>query len=319
MPKVSVIVPVYNVEKYITRCLTSLVNQTIDDLEIILVNDGSKDNSEQIIRQFKKDYKNIIYVKKENGGLSSARNFGLIYATGEYVAFLDSDDYVDRTLYQKMYEKAKATNSDFVECDFIWKYPNREKIDVGFRYKDKKEMFEKARVVAWNKLIKREIIINKKIEFPVGLYYEDVEFFYKLLPYINTFAFVEEPLIYYVQRDNSIVNKQDARTKQIFKVLDNVTNYYKKIGLYSEYEKQIEYTYTRILLCSSLKRMLKIEDKVTRELLLTETWQNLNSKFPKWKQNEILKKNNSVNGIFMKTMNNFSFKIYTKILRLFWR
>ena len=319
MPKVSVIVPVYNVEKYITRCLTSLVNQTIDDLEIILVNDGSKDNSEQIIRQFKKDYKNIIYVKKENGGLSSARNFGLIYATGEYVAFLDSDDYVDRTLYQKMYEKAKATNSDFAECDFIWKYPNCEKIDVGFRYKDKKEMFEKARVVAWNKLIKREIIINKKIEFPVGLYYEDVEFFYKLLPYINSFDFVEEPLIYYVQRDNSIVNKQDSRTKQIFKVLDNVTNYYKKIGLYSEYEKQIEYTYTRILLCSSLKRMLKIEDKVTRELLLTETWQNLNSKFPNWKQNEILRKNNSVNGIFMKTMNNFSFKIYTKILRLFWR
>ncbi len=319
MPKVSVIVPVYNVEKYITRCLTSLVNQTIDDLEIILVNDGSKDNSEQIIRQFKKDYKNIIYVKKENGGLSSARNFGLIYATGEYVAFLDSDDYVDRTLYQKMYEKAKATNSDYVECDFIWKYPDHEKIDVGFRYKDKKEMFEKARVVAWNKLIKREIIINKKIEFPVGLYYEDIEFFYKLLPYINSFAFVEEPLIYYVQRDNSIVNKQDSRTKQIFKVLDNVIDYYKKIGLYSEYEKQIEYTYARLLLCSSLKRMIQIPDKITRSLLLTETWQNLNSKFPNWKQNELLKKNNSVNGIFMKTMNNFSFKIYTRFLRIFWK
>ena len=319
MPKVSVIVPVYNVEKYITRCLTSLVNQTIDDLEIILVNDGSTDNSEQIIRQFKKDYKNIIYVKKENGGLSSARNFGLIYATGEYVAFLDSDDYVDRSIYQKMYEKEKATNSDYVECDFIWKYPDHEKIDVGFRYKDKKEMFEKARVVAWNKLIKREIIINNKLEFPVGLYYEDVEFFYKLLPYINNFSFVEEPLIYYVQRGNSIVNKQDARTKQIFKVLDNVINYYKKIGLYNEYETQIEYTYARILLCSSLKRMLQIPDKVTRSLLLTETWQNLNSNFPNWKKNKLLKKNNTVNGIFMKTMNNFSFKIYTKILRLFWR
>ena len=319
MPKVSVIVPVYNVEKYITRCLTSLVNQTIDDLEIILVNDGSKDNSEQIIRQFKKDYKNIIYVKKENGGLSSARNFGLIYATGEYVAFLDSDDYVDRAIYQKMYEKAKATNSDYVECDFIWKYPDHEKIDLGFRYKDKKEMFEKARVVAWNKLIKREIIIDNKLEFPVGLYYEDIEFFYKLLPYINNFSFVEEPLIYYVQRDNSIVNKQDSRTKQIFKVLENVIDYYKKIGLYSEYEKQIEYTYARILLCSSLKRMIQIPDKLTREMLLTETWQNLNSNFPNWKQNEILRKNNTVNGIFMKTMNNFSFKIYTKILRMFWR
>ena len=319
MPKVSVIVPVYNVEKYITRCLTSLINQTLDDLEIILVNDGSQDNSEQIIRQFKRKHNNIIYVTKENGGLSSARNFGLIYATGEYVAFLDSDDYADRTTYQKMYEKAKATNSDYVECDFIWQYPDRQKIDTGYRYKDKKEMFEKARVVAWNKLIKRDIIINNKLEFPVGLYYEDVEFFYKLLPYVNSFAFVEEPLIYYVQREDSIVNKQGAKTKQIFTVLDNVIEYYKKIGLYGEYETQIEYTYARLLLCSSLKRMIQIEDKVTRELLLTETWQNLNTKFPNWKQNEILKKNNSVNGIFMKTMNNFSFKFYTKLLRLIWR
>ena len=92
-----------------------------------------------------------------------------------------------------------------------------------------------------------------------------------------------------------------------------------KIGLYNEYKAQIEYTYSRLLLCSSLKRMIQIEDKVTRELLLTETWQNLNTKFPNWKQNEILKKNNSVNGIFMKTMNNFSFKFYTKLLRLIWR
>ena len=97
MPKVSVIVPVYNVEKYITRCLTSLINQTLDDLEIILVNDGSTDNSVAIIREYKRQHDNIILVEKENGGLSSARNFGLVYATGEYIAFLDSDDYVERT------------------------------------------------------------------------------------------------------------------------------------------------------------------------------------------------------------------------------
>ena len=319
MPKVSVIVPVYNVEKYITRCLTSLINQTLDDLQIIVVNDGSQDGSEQIIKQFKRNYNNIIYVTKENGGLSSARNFGLIYATGEYIAFLDSDDYVDRNTYKKMYEKAKETNSDYVECDFIWQYPDRQKIDTGYRYKDKKEMFEKARVIAWNKLIKREIIIDNKLEFPMGLNYEDIEFFYKLIPYINSFAFVEDPLIYYVQRENSIVNKQDSKTRQIFRVLDDVIEYYKKIGLYNEYEKHIEYTCARILLCSSLKRMIQIPDKVTRELLLTETWQNLNGKFPNWKKNELLKKNNTVNGIFMKTMNNTTFKIYTKVLRIVWR
>ncbi len=319
MPKVSVIVPVYNMEKYLSRCLTSLINQTIDNLEIIVVNDGSTDKSDEIIKEYKKANNNIRYVTKENGGLSSARNFGLLYATGEYIAFLDSDDYVDRNMYKKMYEKAKEHNSDYVECDFLWQYDDHQKIDTGIRYINKKEMFVTARVVAWNKLIKREIILENKLQFPVGLYYEDVEFFYKLLPHINSFDFVEEPLVYYVQRETSIVNKQDSRTKQIFKILDNVIDYYKANGIYDEYQKEIEYTCARILLCSSLKRMIQIPDKTTRELLLSETWQNLNGKFPNWKQNEILKKNNSINGLYMKSMNNTTFKIYTKILGIVWR
>lgn len=319
MPKVSVIVPVYNVEEYIEKCLDSLVNQTLEDIEIVVVNDGSKDKSEDIIKKFQKSHSNIIYVKKENGGLSSARNYGLQYANGEYIAYLDSDDYVEISLYEKMYKKAKENDSDYVECDFFWKYPNKQKEDKGYRYNNKKEMFAKARVVAWNKLIKKEIIVNNSLEFPVGMYYEDVEFFYKLLPYINKFSFVEEPLIYYIQRKSSIVNKQDSRTSHIFTVLDNVISYYKEKGLYEEYQTEIEYTYTRLLLCSSLKRILKIQDKNTKEKLLNETWQNINAKFPKWKKNKILKSNNSVNGLFMKTMNNTTYKIYTKMLGVIWK
>ena len=97
MPKVSVIVPIYNVEKYLKKCLDSLVNQTLDDIEIILVNDGSKDNSKQIAEKFANDYPNkIIYLEKENGGLSSARNYGLKHAKGDYISFVDSDDYVSK-------------------------------------------------------------------------------------------------------------------------------------------------------------------------------------------------------------------------------
>ena len=319
MAKVSVIVPVYNVEKYITRCLTSLINQTLDDIEIIIVNDGSTDNSASIIKEYKRQHNNIIYVEKENGGLSSARNFGLVYATGEYIAFLDSDDYVDRTTYQRMYEKAKASNSDYVECNFYWKYDDYQKPDIGEKYENEKEMFEKGRVVAWNKLIRRNIIMNNNLRFPVGLYYEDVEFFYKLIPFINSVAFVEEPLIYYVQREESIVNNQDNRTRQIFTVLDNVVNYYMQMGLFESYKDEIEYTYTRILLCSSLKRILNIKDKVTKDLLVKETWQHLNKRFPNWKNNKILKSNNTLKGIYMKTLNNTTFKIYTIILGVIWK
>lgn len=315
MPKVSVIVPVYNVEKYVLRCLLSLENQTFKDMEIIVVNDGSQDGSKDLILKFKERYDNIIYVEKTNGGLSDARNYGMKYASGEYIAFLDSDDFVDYSTYELLYNKAIEENADYVECDFYWAYHiegdkwNNKK-DVGVRYTTKKEMFEKGRVVAWNKLIKRSIIQE---EFPVGLKYEDVEFFYKLIPNITKFAFVEEPLIYYVQREDSLVNKQNYKTSQIFNVLDNVIEFYRKQNLYEEYKDEIEYTYSRILLCSSLKRIAKIEDSVAREKLFYETWQNLFTKFPEWKKNKILKKF-SLKNIYMRMIDKHNYKTICKIL-----
>ena len=262
MPKVSVIVPVYNVEKYIEKCLNSLINQTLQDIEIIVVNDGSTDESKSIINRYLQDYNSKIkYYEKENGGLSDARNYGMKFATGEYIAFLDSDDYVETTIYEKMYNKAIQENCDFVECDFIWKYENKEVKDCGYIYKNKFEMLAYGRVVAWNKLIKRSLIIENSIEFPKGLRYEDIEFFYKLIPYINKFGFVKDYLIYYIQRANSIANTQNEKNKDIFKVLDNAVSYYKERGFYEEYKASLEYAYTRILLCSSLIRISKIKDK----------------------------------------------------------
>ena len=121
MIKVSIIVPFYDVENYIETCLQSLVNQTLQDIEILLVNDGSKDGSEKIAKQFVENYPDkIIYLEKENGGLSDARNYAIPYAKGEYIAFLDSDDYIEPNMYEEMYTKAKEEDLDYVECDFLW-------------------------------------------------------------------------------------------------------------------------------------------------------------------------------------------------------
>lgn len=317
MPKVSVIVPVYNVEKYLIKSLDSLVNQTLEDIEIIVVNDGSTDNSKKIIEIYKEKYKNKIkYLEKTNGGLSDARNFGIPHATGEYIAFLDSDDYVELDTYEKMYNKAKEENADMVECDFIWEYPNKTKIDTGIIYTNKKEMLTYARVVAWNKLIKRDLLEKYKIEFPKGLRYEDVEFFYKMVPYYNKVFFVKEPLIHYIQRESSISKVQNERTKEIFEVLDNVIKYYKNKNLYNEYKDELEYTYTRLLLCSSLFRMVKIKDKKVKKELLNTTWTNLNKKFPNWKKNKILKENKSMKNLYMKTINKITYKIYCAIFSI---
>lgn len=317
MPKVSVIVPIYNVEKYLEKCINSLLSQTLEDIQIILVNDGSKDNSGNIAREYEKNNKNrITYVEKENGGLSDARNYGLKYATGDFIAFLDSDDYIEKNAYEEMYNKAIEENADYVECDFIWEFPNKIRVDKQYPYKNKKEMLSFVRVVAWNKLIKRQLITDNNLEFPKGLRYEDVEFTYKLIPFINKFAYVDKPFIHYAQREGSIANVQNERTAEIFTVLDNVTEFYKKNNIYEEYRDELEYNYARYLLCSSLKRMCKIKDKTIREKLLTESWKRLNSNFPNWKENVILKTVNIGKNKYMRTVNKSTYKIYSKILEI---
>ena len=122
-------------------------------------------------------------------------------------------------------------NADYVECDFIWEFHNKIRVDKQYPYKNKKEMLSFVRVVAWNKLIKRQLIIDNNLEFPKGLRYEDVEFTYKLIPFINKFAYVDKPFIHYVQRKGSIANVQNERTAEIFTVLDNVIEFYKKIHM----------------------------------------------------------------------------------------
>ena len=317
MIEVSVIVPIYNVEKYLEKCINSLLSQTLEDIQIILVNDGSKDNSGNIAKEYEKNNKDrVIYVEKENGGLSDARNYGLKYATGDFIAFLDSDDYIEKNAYEEMYNKAIEENADYVECDFIWEFPNKIRVDKQYPYKNKKEMLSFVRVVAWNKLIKRQLITDNNLEFPKGLRYEDVEFTYKLIPFINKFAYVDKPFIHYVQREGSIANVQNERTAEIFTVLNNVIEFYKKNNIYEEYRNELEYNYARYLLCSSLKRMCKIKDKTIREKLLTESWERLNSNFPNWKENVILKTVNIGKNKYMRTVNKSTYKIYSKILEI---
>ena len=317
MIKVSIIVPAYNVENYIEKCLESLVNQTLKEIEIIIVNDGSTDGTKQKIEKFLLAYpEKIKYLEKINGGLSSARNYGIPSATGKYIGFVDSDDYVELDMYEKMYEKAEREQADLVECDFIWEYPNKQKVDTGKIYHSKKDALMYARVVAWNKLIKRETLEKANIQFPKGLRYEDTEFFYKLLPSLNKIGFIKTPMVHYVQRSNSIANTQNERVKEIFEIWENIIKFYKEKNLFEEYKNEIEYTYTRFLLCSSLLRIVKVSDKKTRKELEQKTWKELNLNFPNWKQNPILKKEKGAKNIYIRHVNKTNFKIFCRILEI---
>lgn len=317
MPKVSIIVPVYNTEIFLEKCLSSLVAQTLDDIEIIVVNDGSTDNSQSIINKFCKAYPNKFFsFVKENSGLSDTRNYGIKHSNGEYLGFVDSDDFVEPTMYEEMYKLAQLNNLDLVECDFSWDFPNKSKHDIGSNYNTTEDFYTSGRVMACNKIYKASIIKNNNILFPSGLLYEDVEFFYKTVPHINKSGKLNKIFYHYIQRGNSIINSNNERTSEIFIIFDDLFNYYKRIHLYDKYLCYLEYLYIRIILGSSFLRIVKIKDKNIRSKLLHDTYHNLTSLFPNWKKNIYLNKNKKLKNLYYKSINKFTFRIYSIIFKI---
>lgn len=315
MPKVSIIVPVYNTEKYLDKCLNSLVNQTLQDIEIIVVNDGSKDNSEAIINKFKKNYSDkIVYLNKENGGLSDARNYAIPYVKSDYIGFVDSDDYIEFDMFEKMYNIAIEKNLDLVECNFNWEYPNKIKEDCGNNYLGKSDLFLLGRVMACNKLFKTSTIKENNIIFPKSLNYEDIEFFYKLAPYIENSYLLSNSFYHYIQRENSIINNQNEKTADIFIILNNIIEFYKNNKLFDNYKNELEYLYIRFLLGSSFLRIVKIKNKKLRKELLNKSINELYLKFPNWKKNKLLKIRSKKN-MYYKSVNKFTFKLYSFIFK----
>ena len=309
--KVSVIVPVYKVEQYISKCLDSLVNQTLEDMEIIVVNDGSPDNSEKIIKDYAKKYKNIKYLKKENGGLSSARNFGLKHATGEYIGFVDSDDYVDKRMYQMMYEKAIESSADLVVCDLNYVYEDKEEkaySNIKTDTTDIKSIMNNIYPAAWNKLYKKELFDNE-VYFKEGVWYEDVEFIYRLLPYVNKIGVVHEHFYKYIQRENSIIRTID---KRLYNYIDNwngILEFYKKRDLYISYEKELEYSYVRYLYATFIKQACKY-DYENYLKAVDEAIKNVKNSFPKYRKNKYFYK--SLKGIYLIIFNKDLAKILYK-------
>lgn len=311
---VSVIVPVYNVEQYLNKCLDSLVNQTLSNIEIIIVNDGTRDNSQEIINEYVEKYPRIVrsFIKK-NGGLSDARNYGVPFSRGEFIGFVDSDDYIELDTYQKMYEEAVRSNSDLVMMDYIVEYPSKNERVTLRRCSEKKELFIDMKAAAWNKLYRREWLISTGVMFPKGLIYEDTEFFLKIIPHLRKFSFADGVSVHYVQRTGSIANTQGAKTGNIFTIFSNVYKYYNDQELIAEYQDELEYVTARTLLCSSFERIAKISDVNFRHELSRKTFLELKRMFPNWKKNRYLK-HNSIHNIYMKSIFEGTTTIFVDIL-----
>lgn len=284
---VSVIVPVYNTESYLKKCLDSLVNQTLKKIEIIIVNDGSTDNSQKIIDEYVKKYPQIIKAfLKKNGGLSDARNYGLKFVTGDYIGFVDSDDFVDLDMFKKLYNKAKKESLDIVVCDSIELYEdNGNKIykKSNFNYSDNLvKNYIISPPMACTRIYKRNIFDS--VEFKKDIFYEDLNLTPSLVLKTKKIGFVEEGLYYYLQRAGSIMKQKDFNIKllDIFKVLQN--NY---DLLYKYYPLEIEYLYITHLLRTASLRFLNYNNS---KKYLIKICNELKTKFPDWKQNNYYRK-----------------------------
>ena len=319
MVDISIIVPVYNVEKYLPDCLDSLVGQTHKNIEIIVVNDGSTDNSQDIIDSYAAEDSRVVSLIKPNGGLSDARNFGMEHATGEYIGFVDGDDYVETKIYEKMYAKALEDNSDVVECNLFHNYPDKYDVEIGREIYDKHEMIRVGRSVVWNKIYRRDWLKDSGVKFSVGMIHEDVEFYVKLVPYIRKISYIEDAGIHYVFRRESIMNRPTRKILDIFQVFEHIVDYYKQNGLYDEYQYDIEYLATRISLCNTVKRIARIEDKAERSWVAAENWKRLCEIFPDWKDNPRLREGKSAKEYYMKTMTHTLYNIYAKLFSLIYK
>lgn len=201
-PLVSVIVPVYNVARYVKKCINSLTEQAYKKLEIIVVDDGATDNSGEICDELAKHDKRITVYHKMNGGLSRARNFGIKKATGKYICLVDSDDYVKKDFVRKLVYKAEIKNADIVVCSYNEQFLFARMMtgeDAAIRLLTKQENVD---IVAWNKMYRRELF--DKIQYPEGENYEDTLTTYKLYTEAKNVAYIGDSLYEYVERDDSI-------------------------------------------------------------------------------------------------------------------
>ncbi|MBS4209153.1 glycosyltransferase [Bacillus sp. FJAT-50079] len=228
--KVSVVVPIYKVEKYIHKCVDSILEQTYTNLEIILVNDGSPDNCGAIIDDYASQDSRIVVVDKENGGLSDARNAGMQYVTGEYTLFVDSDDWLEKNMIQKLVHSSLTYKADVTQSAFYYAYEDHLLYDNRFNSKNDPPSIlnnkvlmaelvknEKVKNFAWGKLYKTKII--KDLPFKKGVLFEDVYWAHKVMQRVKTYVILHEPLCYYLQRSDSIVYNYSIRNLDIIEGL----------------------------------------------------------------------------------------------------
>lgn len=271
--KVSLIIPVYNVRDYLRRCLDSVAEQTYKDLEVIVVNDGSTDDSLEIVLEYTAKYPNFQCYTIENRGLGGARNYGMERASGEYILFLDSDDYIAEKTVEIMVNAAEENGSDIVVCNccdvredgsVLLAYKNAYKNATTSLVKEPEILLNRA--CAWGKLYKRDLL--QGFSYVSRVWYEDMRLTPKLYLHAQRITYVEDSLFYYVQRAGSIMNNLNySRNLEVIDAFEDLLGYFREQGAYETYKDILEFLVIDHIAVSAIGRVALGKGKQRNEVL----------------------------------------------------
>ena len=308
MIKISVIVPIYNTEKYLDKCLNSLVNQTFKDIEIILVNDGSTDGSEDIINKYLKKYTNIVYISKENTGQGDSRNVGLKSAKGEFISFVDSDDYIDTTMLEKLYNEHVLKNAEIVYCKCFFAYENKLVPEKFLEASTDHKKFIINNFGPCAKIIKKSIITENNLYFPKLRAYEDVSVVPLWGQNASNIAFVDQNLYYYLMRNGSTM-KQLVYNEKLLDILDGLDNLL--VNMRRDFGSELEWIFIENLLHAASLRFFSFK----RYDLIDKISTIMKNNYPNYKKNIYYKTMNIKYKIVCTLIYNRKYKFLNFILR----
>ena len=268
---ISVIVPIYNVEEYLSKCVDSIINQTYKNLEIILIDDGSTDKSSIICDNYQLTDSRVVVVHKENGGLSSARNYGIEISNGDLIGFVDSDDYLEPTFYEELRKNMQYYNSDISVCNYFIDKNNIKKVelkDVEDFCISKKTKFEYLEniyrvmtIFAWNKLYKRSIF--KSIRFPEGINFEDAYIICEVLDNAEKVSYITKALYNYTYREKSISHSFNLKSFDKVKAFSKIIHFLEMKG-YNDLA--IKEKNRKVILIASLLSNMKRYDNYDKKI-----------------------------------------------------
>lgn len=312
MVDISIIVPSYNAEKYIDKCICSLINQTKTELEFIIINDGSTDSTEELIKKY--DDRRIKYFKNKNGGIGKTRNFGIEKASGKYLMFVDSDDYLEQDACELLFNEIEKTNSDVVVSNFYKIFDNKkESINITSfntcKLEDNPKLINIVNTAPWNKIYRTSLVRDNNIVFPENIKYEDAPFVLECFDKAKKISQINEYTYNYVIRNNSETTVRDEKVFDLFRILDRIRVYFNDKDYIKE---ELDYYIVSMLMNYNIQQRVQKDKSVAMKFINT-SFDYLDKYVPNYKKNKYFRDRSKLKS-FIEKHKKLS-KLYCKLYK----